>query len=431
MARGGRDDEYRHDSLWWHATTGGKSKHRSAKRDARGFPLFVKGSLGGLATPEQPEAHTEEKKTFEADELNDYNVDTVSEEGSVNPIFGQESGNPLVPGDQEKEIAEQESMSQFYARMTHELSSQNASRQGKELGKSQSVSEESFKSKLRVSSGQRKTTQSAKSNAHWFIRRATETAPSSTHQSNPPANIVSRLHPVQCNVCKMILAPPVSTKDLDAHQSSIGHQISKAEPVSLADEPKRNKSKPAETPKEDTITVLKPGNIGYIALQKMGWRSGMGLGREEWESDQMASLTPLKRSVGNCPPQHALHKSEHTIQESSAAVLSEELPQLHEHHQPVKDTGKVRQTTSDPENPRIRPLLEPIPLHRRLDRRGIGISLPTSARVRDHPRTIQEHEEDLHTKTANSNPRSTKRLRQEQADRERQELKALRQSLNG
>ncbi|CAO1616019.1 unnamed protein product [Sympodiomycopsis kandeliae] len=96
----------------------------------------------------------------------------------------------------------------------------------------------------------------------------------SSHEKSIPATIL-------CPTCLSTLPNPCDTQTLRLHLSSLVHRLS------LSDPQPGTSSKSASTLKKQGEAMEKlyidSKNKGYILLQDMGWKQGIGLGLDEWE----------------------------------------------------------------------------------------------------------------------------------------------------
>lgn len=276
---------------------------------------------------------------------------------------------------------------------------------------------------------------------------------------------------------------------------TIAQLLASTEPVSIvpASSKESYRAPNAKVKLDDnTILALKPGNLGYAALERMGWRIGMGLGRDEFEWANSSGLlhtqgTPLGSAEADGRHftaearniEHGAEKGEDKIAPVDTVIISddedngegteedgdgwlENIVAQKEREESMQSTRSSRpdgemsgssevtqsQARSDSappstvsENeasaqiPRDRPRMTPLSLHVRPDRRGVGVSLPSSSRVRDLPHEISQYRRNhstLRHRELESQGRRTRRTKKQRSDdiaREKEDWRALRSSL--
>ncbi|CEH14131.1 G-patch domain [Ceraceosorus bombacis] len=233
----------------------------------------------------------------------------------------------------------------------------------------------------------------------WFISRFTNASPpTKAQQIGADAEVVASWHCASCGVT----LPSTSPSGIHAHLGSIAHQLSlSAEPAApsirgsaaaLASWEKVSKEPWIQQDLNDGLELQRQ-NRGWSALERMGWRPGMGLGRKEWElvgaqqdqsDDVEASAPPESPSLAQSPvtaepptdagnavwrdwqdppsPSRRGPDSPAAAQQGSSAHL-------------VQSTPAAPSTPSDPAIEGRARRVPVIPIQRP-DRRGIGKPLP-------------------------------------------------------
>lgn len=242
---------------------------------------------------------------------------------------------------------------------------------------------------------------------------------------------------------------------------------------------------------EEPTLALRPGNLGYAALERMGWRVGMGLGRDEYEWAASSGLLrpgEIAQGEGGCREKDDL-RSESDIgddstrkngakerqrayvtisddsddnggaedgagwlekiiaqgdddglrfgetEETAQEVLSDTIDAAQPQSEPGIASPSAQSDVNKDQLPRARPRMTPLSLHVRPDRRGVGVSLPSSSRVRDLPHEITQFRRNHSTlrhrelEAQGRRTRKTKKQRREDREREKEEWKSLRNSL--
>lgn len=462
------------------ATGGGKGRaYSSIKRDARGYPIFVRATALSDTSAEQGDEEADDS-LLPLGTLDDQHL--VAEDARKGGA--EEQGG--------RSLAESESMASLYARLTRELPARAATMHSQGPPE---VSNPTYPPSSSISSSKR-TTQSAPSGRQWFIQRAiaqqaqgrwisSEAVELDAVGSGPGSHEGSLQTFSRCSTCNALLPCRPSTAVLASHQASIAHQL--AMDVSNFRPAKLNETQSSSrfsngisgTSKEAARLVLNSSNVGYLALERMGWRRGMGLGREEWEFAQCAGTSASEsdsKKGGQAKEIIVLSEEEEEGADGDDDGLRADVSKVStffdEEEEDVgtmewllrlgnRATSAVKTFSPSPSPPpaqkvqseaqqqtsrqdeetskdlnraptveshaRSRPMLEPIPVHVRPDRRGIGVALPRSARVRDRPGLVGGMPK---ATVPNEKRRLSKRERLAKEERERAERKALRASLN-
>jgi hypothetical protein len=258
----------------------------------------------------------------------------------------------------------------------------------------------------------------------WFIRKAVSskasaTPPTARHESEGPA--------IECDICHTVHP---SRTSLQAHQDSIAHQLAangfQNDSADLSNKPSKSLAN------DDRVgrVKLKNTNVGFAALERMGWQVGMGLGRAEFElarrrAEQEAEQKSQRDDV---------YETSTDLDDNLVFGSDEWYALVVAHGRRSGMDAVVRQPSDDdsnatdnkflaqPDTTVERPLLEPIAVQLRRDRRGVGPS------IRSRPTIIATGDKDS-AKDSVAAPVSNKDRRRT-ADREREERKAMRASLD-
>ncbi|PWN93515.1 hypothetical protein FA10DRAFT_264153 [Acaromyces ingoldii] len=285
-------------------------------------------------------------------------------------------------------------------------------------------------------------------------------------------------------------------KDLSRTSQTIAQRLTTEPPLPQPMKPKlaHSSSVAAVAPKgpnEEPTMALRPGNLGYAALERMGWRVGMGLGRDEYEWAASSGLlrpgeiaqgkNRHREEVDLCSESDVGEDSTRkngakerqrdpvTIsddsddsdegedgagwlekiiaqgdddgfrfgetEETAQEFLSDTIDAAQPHSEPGSASPPARSDDHRDQLSRTRPRLTPLSLHVRPDRRGVGVSLPSSSRVRDLPHEITQFRRNHSTlrhrelEAQGRRTRKTKKQRREDLEREKEEWKSLRNSL--
>lgn len=410
-------NDRREGKIWRQIRTGGKNDYNAIRRDSRGYPIFVKGS----------HSSREDNSLLEAQSIND----EPSSAPNVAATLEIQSPAP-APADEDRG----RSIATFYSQLPREESKVVTNLQPGVEPKLMSIPP-THTTKAQYQSRKR---------SDWFIKRAAAqleqpgraTIEKVMRQSLPIVNNC-------CAICSSQISPTISPESWEAHRSSIAHQL--AADGSMINSQSSTPSagyKGKGSNKDDTSEsagriMLKPSNVGYTALERMGWRKGLGLGREEWEYAKKKAEKSRWTSMDDAI---AISDSEEEDDDAGMELGSEQwlakIGQAQSRLKPSQkdeDAGKsvtesVRLGTAPSldhveEMIRVRPLLEPLSVQIRPDRRGIGRSISSASKARQEGRKQRDEKSKLM-----SQERLTKRQRLDQHQQKKEEWKHLRNSLN-
>lgn len=433
MAGEDKTEERQDWAAWKKYRTGARSDYDSIRRDIRGYPLFVRATGFSKDWDQYRDAATDREKKSLSTEKNDgqYKDDiflaTPSDGDPVTECTSMASTLLAQDPDRGKAVAS------FYSQLPRDA-----------LVEAQEVRHmlESPENRQLLP---RKIRALNKSDADWFIRKASAQMPDlEDAMSRAKKRKISHLTEGACSVCLAPLPISLSAGQWDAHRSSIAHQLaadgpSNAGPLAASSGTVRRKIEVADDDDQGGMILLKPSNLGYTALEKMGWQKGMGLGREEWEyGERLKQKTRGNLMRGKQDVIVISDSEEEEVDDLHLEIGSEQwLKRVQEElarsaaSKPVmshiEETEEVQTEELEDSSVRSRPLLEPIAVHLRPDRRGIGKALPASSRIVDgkkQGRTGRRGE------AAQPEKRWTKAQRRQLQRQKQEEWKQLRSSLN-
>ncbi|UZJ52438.1 hypothetical protein CBS101457_001758 [Exobasidium rhododendri] len=440
-------------ALWKKLRTGARSAYDSIARDSRGYPIFVRASQVSKdwQQPRDAERSAEDETvTVESDgEAEDdiFPSQSTTRNGSLHADYNVEaSSSSLVMSDAERGKV----VASFYSRLPRDASNAEAALVQRERGFFESAPARTIPRMVRSIKG---------SGTEWFIEKAN--AHLQRQESNKKDRLViSSLPPdsaeatatYRCEVCSAVFPRNLTSSQLNAHRLSIAHQLALEGPaVMFTDQNllKKRRLGDADIDHGSGRIVLKSSNIGYTALERMGWRRGMGLGRTEWElglQSAKATLGLERRETVAGVKEDAIVISDSDEEESDRDVTigSDEwlvsVQAQHDLHVPREQSTEFPTADERPKPekedvaeeslpPAQRPLLEPIAIHKRPDRRGIGTLFTTIPRNGRH----NSYMEKIESKSTEPQPRPeklSKKERKEFENQRRREWKELRMSLN-
>lgn len=389
----------------------------------------------------------------------------MMEAKETQPTNGREAGPDLTTSLGAASPEEEQSMSSFYAELAKNMPAQSPT---PPLGRA--IAPRPEPERRKKSGYNRHEEMLSKRKEDWFIEKARMKLLGQAMRENSGEKGSSRTS--QTIAQRLTTEPPL----LQPMKPKLVHSSS------VAAVPKKN-------PDEEPTLALRPGNLGYAALERMGWRVGMGLGRDEYEwAASSGLLQPGEVSQGQDRHREEVDLcSESDVGEDSTRkngakerqrdavtisddsddsdegedgagwlekiiaqgdddgfrfgeteeIAQEVLSDTIDAAQPQAGTASLSAQSDDnkDQTPRARPRMTPLSLHVRPDRRGVGVSLPSSSRVRDLPHEITQFRRNHSTlrhrelEAQGRRTRKTKKQRREDLEREKEDWKSLRNSL--
>ena len=415
-------------AAWRTLKTGARADYNSVQRDARGFPLFVPATHLSDGWDQFRDAKDGDggKGSDGSEDTDAHLEDIFSDHGAVTSKQRSSAVEPTcIPGDEKRGRA----VASFYSQLPRDGPD---TCRGPKGGTSQPLTTEVIPHRH------------TKPRSEWFIRRASvqireeklRGRRDDAERCELAAGEVDSAN--KCTRCLSALPSPLSASAWEAHRLSIAHQLALEGPrgPQPVDSLTRSKRKAGGLKGVEPVgrVILEASNLGYAALERMGWRRGMGLGKEDWEyGRRLGQRLGREQEMG----QQAIEISDSEDDEAHFEIGGEDwLSRIREQEQarlaavrPIAVGGEDACVPDDePAVPRQRPLLEPIAVALRPDRRGIGNTLPRSSRLADK-KSSQSSKERANGKQQGSE-KATKRERRERERREREAWKELRSSLN-
>lgn len=408
---------------WRSYRTGSLDGYHSIKRDARGYPLFVKASQ--LSKSQFRDADVEGNGVTFApeDESGEQLKDIFSASRRPRPesTFDKVAVSLPIVDDPNRGKA----VASFYSSLPRETSTNSVLPYNPPRTTTHSQ-------KLNHGSASTKRP----STTDWFIRKAItklrdeeakdkELKPTSTIRLGDGAASM-------CSVCLASLPNPLTRTHWESHRFSIAHQLAADGPAEFESSQLISAKRKIDEIKEQDQggkVILKSSNVGYRSLERMGWRKGMGLGREEWEYGPRRERLEAKNERNKVI---VISDSEEEEEDDRDMEIGSEqwLANIRRGQARLEASRpKVSSLIDVEEQEEImshqRPLLEPISVQFRPDRRGIGKSLPRSSRIVDD-RKSKQGEQSIKVE----DKRLIKSQRSAIERQEKEEWKQLRSSLD-
>lgn len=440
------DQQGRQDlAAWKRFRTGSRSDYDSVQRDHNGYPLFVKATHLSQGWEQFRDAEHPPEQVA--------NVGRLDVGGAEDIFSGAVSSQDLSynaieePYNSTDNSRKGKSVASFYSQLPRDapVTDMNAESRPSEQPR--------ILAKSRHDSG--------RGGVNWFIRKASaqlrhrqlETGARKDEEVRLP--VVEGVLANRCDTCLALLPSPLTLDQWESHRLSIAHQLAlapsdvSARPLDSIRPSEKRQSQEGDVVSKSGNIILKSSNLGYTALERMGWRRGMGLGRAEWEyglRSGRAGIPALRKERTEQGSKDIIVISDSEDSVDEAEIGSEDWlshVRAEQDHlsvvnttppfAPIEPTDSHDETREEaPIHSRQRPLLEPIAIYKRPDRRGIGNQLPLSSRIVDDTKAkldaARQRQGDAAARQAPE--KMTKRKRKEREMEEREEWKALRSSLN-
>lgn len=421
-------------SKWKTYRTGSRDGYNSVPRDARGYPIFVRASQlskdWALFRDEDVIKVGKDSPSIFFDDTGNEQLKDIVSVSHGSQTLASESPSDEVTLPRIDDPSRGKAVASFYSSLPRMASTE------------MELPYISQSEKVLSRMTNRKSIPLKKSNnTEWFIRKASaklqdeefgekEMKPTSAFLLEEGVTSV-------CSVCFASLSHSLTQSQWESHRSSIAHQLAADGPAkSNLSPPVSAKRKSGEGTNQDHEgkIILKSSNLGYVSLQRMGWRRGMGLGREEWEFGlrrrsfeakyKRDNVIVISDSEDEADDRHLEIGSEQWLANIRRGQARLKASRPRESSKDEDESGDLNEQ-QEAKSTQERPLLEPISVQFRPDRRGIGKSLPLSSRIVDDNNGQQGKRP-----TRVEIRRLTKSQRRARERQEKEEWKQLRNSLN-